>query len=72
MKMKLMKNKKYLHQKFSRKVLVPQNYSRFYVEGQQELCPFYMLIPYGNEFCAASSQALQVKNQFLCFELGQN
>ena len=38
MKMMLMKNKKYLQQKFSRKVLVLQ----FYVEGQQELHPFYM------------------------------
>ena len=43
------------------------NYSRFYVESQEELCPFYMLIPYDNAFCADSSQALQVKNQFLCF-----
>ena len=40
--MKLMKIKKYLQQKFSQKVLVSRNYSRFYVEGQQELCPFYM------------------------------
>ena len=41
------------------------NYSRFYVKGQQELCPFYMSIPYGNAFCADSSQALQVKNFFV-------
>ena len=41
MKMKLMKNKKYL-QKKSRKVLVPQTTADFNVEGLQELCPFYM------------------------------
>ena len=35
MKMNLTTNKKYLQQKFSRKVLVPQNNSRFYVDGQQ-------------------------------------
>ena len=52
MKMKLMKNKKkYLQQKFSRKVRRVKN-----------VCPFYMYIPYGNAFCADSSQALQVKN----------
>ena len=39
MKMKLTKNKKYLQQKFSQQV---RNNNRFYVEGQQELCPFYM------------------------------
>ena len=38
------------------------NYSRFYVEGQQEVCPFYTLIPYGNAIWAGSSQGLQVKN----------
>ena len=32
MKMKLMKNKQYLQQAFSQKKL----------QGQQELCPFYM------------------------------
>ena len=42
MKMKLMKNKKYLQQKFFTNVTCTQNYSRFYVEGQQELCPIYM------------------------------
>ena len=40
--MKPRKNKKYLQQKFSQKVHVPPNYSRFYVEVQQELRPFYM------------------------------
>ena len=60
MKMKLMKNI------FAAKILTKgtctPNHSRFYVEGQQELCPFYMLIPYGNAFCVYSSQALQVQN----------
>ena len=42
MKMKLMNNKKYLQQKFSRKVLAPQTTADFYVEDQQELRPFYM------------------------------
>ena len=36
MKMKLMKNKIYLQQKFSWKVLVLQTAADFYVEGQQE------------------------------------
>ena len=68
MKMKLMKNKKI----FAAKVFTIQgtctpNYSRFYVEDQQELRPFYMKIPFGNAFCADSSQVMQVKNQFLCF-----
>ena len=43
MKMKLMKNKKDLQQKFSRKV--PYLYPKLqpiYVVGQQELSPFYM------------------------------
>ena len=43
------------------------NYRWFYVEGRQELCPFYMLIPYGNGFCAESSQVLKVMKQFLSF-----
>ena len=42
MKMKPMKNKKYLQQIFFTKGTCTPNYSRFYVEGQQELCPFYM------------------------------
>ena len=42
MKMKLMKNKKYLQQNISTKGTCTQNYSRFYVKGQQELYPFYM------------------------------
>ena len=67
MKMKLMKNKKYLQQKNSWKVLVPQTTANFTFGAGKELCPFYMLIPYGNAFCADCSQALQVKNQFLCF-----
>ena len=52
--------------KFTNVTCTP-NYSQFYVEGQQELRPFYMQIPYGNAFCADSLQALQVKNQFLFF-----
>ena len=62
MNIKLMKNKKYLQQKNFTKGTCTPNYSRFYVEGQQELRPFYMWIPYGNAFCAYSSQVLQVKN----------
>ena len=42
MKMKLIKNEKYLHQKFSRKALVPQTTAVLYVKGQLELYPFYM------------------------------
>ena len=67
MKMKLMKIKIYLQQKLSRKGTCSPNYSRFHIKGQQELSPFYMLIPYGNAFCTVSSQVMQVKNQFLCF-----
>ena len=67
MKLIVIKNKKYLQQKFSQKVLVPRTTAGFYVEGQQELRPFYMLILYGNAFCADSSQALQVKTNFYVF-----
>ena len=42
MKMKLMKNKKYLQQKKFTKGTYTPSYSRLYVEGQQELHPFYM------------------------------
>ena len=42
MKMKLMRNKKYLQQIFFTKRAYTLNYNQFYVEGQQELCPFYM------------------------------
>ena len=42
MEMKLTNNKKkYLQQNFTEATCTP-NYSRFYDEGQQELCPFYM------------------------------
>ena len=40
--MKLMKNKKIFAAKIFMKGTCTKNYSRFYVEGQQELCPFYM------------------------------
>ena len=43
MKMKLMKNKKIFAAKnFTNGTCTPNLYSRFYVEGQQELRPFYM------------------------------
>ena len=67
MKMKLMKNKKIFAAKIFTKGTCTPNYSRFYGEGQQELRPFYMLIHFGNVFCADSSQVLQVKNHVLCF-----
>ena len=42
MKMKLIKNKKIsAAKKFTNCTYIP-HYSRFYVEGQQELRPFYM------------------------------
>ena len=40
MKMKPMKNKKYLHQKFSRKVLVPQNTADFMSRVSKSYVPF--------------------------------
>ena len=42
MKMKLMKNKKYLQQKFSRKILVPQTTANFTSRVSKSVCPFYM------------------------------
>ena len=42
MKMKLMENKKNVCSKIFTKGTYTLNYSRFYVKGQQELCPFYM------------------------------
>ena len=38
--MKLMKNKKNIGSKKFTKGTYTHNYSRFYLEGQQELCPF--------------------------------
>ena len=72
--MKLMKNQQYLEQKFSREVLVPQTTADFTSRVSKSYVPFTCKIPYGklNAFCADSSQALQVKNQFLCFWLCQN
>ena len=62
MKMKLLKNKKYLQQKFSQKVLVPQttadSTSRVNKSYTHFTCKFSMVM----YFCADSSQALQVKN----------
>ena len=66
MKIKLMKKKIFAVTFFTKGTCSP-NYRRFYVGGQQELCPFYMWIPYGNAFCADSLQALQVKNIFYVF-----
>ena len=40
--MKLAKNKKYLQQKIFTDGTFTPNYRRFYVEGRQELCPFYI------------------------------
>ena len=57
--MKLMKNKKYLKQKNFTNGTCTCN-SQFYVEGQQELYPLYMLIPYGNAFCADFSMGRQI------------
>ena len=59
--MKLMKNRKYLKQKNFMKISCTQNYNTFYVEGKQELRQFYVLIPYGNVFCAGSSHVLRIK-----------
>ena len=67
MKKKLIKNKKYLQQKFSRKVLVPQTTADSMLSVGKSYVPFTCLFPYGNAFCADSSKALQVKNHFLCF-----
>ena len=41
-KMKLMKNKKIFEAKIFTKGTWTPNYRRFYVKGQQELCPFYL------------------------------
>ena len=67
MKMKLMKNKKYLQQKISRKVLVLQTTANFTLKVSKSYVLFTCKIPYGNAFCAASFQALQIKDLFLCF-----
>ena len=64
MEMKLIKNKKYLQQNISQMALVTQKDNRLYVEGRQELCPFYMSILHGNAFCTSSAQVVWVKNDF--------
>ena len=45
MKMKLMKNKKYLHQKFSKKVLVPQTTADFTSRVSKSYAPFTCKFP---------------------------
>ena len=66
-KMKLMKNIKYLQQKISRMVLVPQTTADFTSRVSKSYVPFTCKFPHGNAFWADSSQALQFKTQFLCF-----
>ena len=73
MKMKLM-NKKIFAAKFFKKGIwqfVAKTTVDFYVEGQQELSPFYMWIPHGNAFCADSCAA-GPKLIFKFFSLLQN
>ena len=60
MKLKLMKNEKYLQQKFSRKVLVSQTKADFTSMVSKSYVP--LSSDHVNAFCADSSQALRVTN----------
>ena len=72
--MKLTKNKKYLQQKFSRNVLVPETAADFTPRVSKSYVPFICKFPMVMHliFGADSSQVMQVKNQFLCFQLRQS
>ena len=54
MKLKLMKNKKYLQQKFSQKGLVPQTTADFTSRVIKSYVPFTCKFPMVFAFCAAS------------------
>ena len=67
MKMKLMKNKKYLQQKFSRKVLVPQTTADFMSRVNKSYFPFTCKFPIVMHFVPILLKHFRSKTNFYVF-----
>ena len=67
MKMKLMKNKKYLKQKFSRKVLVPQTTADFMSRVSKSYVPFTCKFPIVMYFVSILHGRSRSKTNFYVF-----
>ena len=67
MKMKLMKNKKYLPQKFSRKVLVPQTTADFTSRVSKSYVPFTCKFPMVMNFMQTLRRRSRSKTNFYIF-----
>ena len=67
MKMKLMKNKKYLQQKFSRKVLVPQTTADFTSRVSKSYVPFTCKFPMVMHFVPILHMPCRSKTNFYVF-----
>ena len=67
MKMKLMKNRKYLQQKFSRKVLVPQTTADFTSRVSKSYVPFTCKFPMVMNFVPILQRRCRSKNNFYFF-----
>ena len=67
MKMKLMKNKKYLQQKFSRKVLVPQTTADFTSRVSKSYVPFTCKFPVVMHFVLILYMRSRTKTNFYVF-----
>ena len=67
MKMKLMKNEKYLLQKFSRKVLVPQTTADFTSRVSKSYVPFTCKFPMVMRFVPILHRRFKVKTHFYVF-----
>ena len=67
MKMKLMKNKKYLQQKFSQKVLVPQTTADFTPRVSKSYVPFTCKFPMVMNFVPILHRRCRSKTNFYVF-----
>ena len=67
MKMKLMKNKKYLQQKFSQKVLVPQTTTNFTSRVSKSYVPFTCKFPMVMHFVPILHRRCRSKPNFYVF-----
>ena len=67
MKMKLMKNKKHLQQKFSRKVLVPQTTADFTSRVSKNYVPFTCKFPMVMDFVPILHRRCRSKTNFYVF-----
>ena len=67
MKMKLMKNKKYLQQKFSQKILVPQTTAAFTLRVSKSYVPFICKFPMVMHFVLILHRRCRSKINFYGF-----